>query len=394
MAKFDFNNSRKAKFFNSGENQKYLQTFLDNKEIFFTNYGWYKTQGHNAANLTKTDAYGLATFNCKAKVRKAAPMADLRAPLGDSNQLDKVGFKWYTASIPDFITPGFVETAPERYYRMKQFEEFGNDADIVMEYVDNVQTLIDSVDATMNFMTAQLMSTGKIDYTGIGRGISTPLHKAIDPIEYGDNFVNGGAKVWSDSSATILTYMKEKEAQYRETRGGYDGPLVWQMTRKTFNDVFLKNKEVRDLVTDWRKLNYIASTATMPISKDQFMKAFTDFEGVSPIDVVTEKERNITHTKDEFKQGWADNIVVLRPAGDACEFQRTDQLDRKMIEFAGNKAIQTTFGTTNDGLGLLMNSVVPNGKYMEWHTDLMFSACPALIDFPDHMIMDISKADE
>lgn len=39
---------------------------------------------------------------------------DLRAPLGDSNQMDKDGLYWYTASIPDFIAPGFVETAMER----------------------------------------------------------------------------------------------------------------------------------------------------------------------------------------------------------------------------------------------------------------------------------------
>lgn len=393
MAKFDFNNSRIAKFFSSETNIKYLQTFVDSKDIFFTNYGWYRTQGHNSPYLTKTDAYGLATFNVKARALKAAPMADLRAPLGDSNQTDKTGLKWYTASIPDFITPGYVETAAERYYRMQQFEEFGNDADIIADWRDEVQMRMDSVDATMNYMTAQLMSTGKIDYRGIGRGISTPLHTAMSPVEYGDNFVNGGEKAWTDKDATILTYMKEKEAKYRENRGGYDGELVWQMTRKTFNDVFLKNKEVKELVLDWRKLNYIASTSTMPISKEQFLKAFTDFEGVSPIEVVTEKERNLTHSKDEFKQGWSDDIVVLRPAGDAVEFERTEALDKKMIEFAGNKAISTVFASTNEGLGLLMNSVVPNGRYMEWHTDLMFSACPALIDFPDHMIMDITNAD-
>lgn len=393
MAKFDFNNSRLAKFFGSQENTAYLQSFLDRKDVFFTNYGWYKTQGHNASFLTTTDNYGLATFNVKARKLKAAPMADLRAPLGDSNQMDKNGHKWYTASIPDFITPGYVETAVERYARIKQFEEFGDDADILADWSDEVQTRIDSVDATMNFMTAQLMSTGKIDYSGIGRGISTPLHKAIDPIEYGDNFINGGAKKWADPSATILTYMKEKEAKYRETRGGFDGALKWQMTRNTFYNVFLKNAEVRELVTNYRQLNNIASTKTMPISKEQFIQAFVDFEGVSPIEIVTEKERNLTHTTDEYKQGWSDNIVVLRPAGDACEFERTDSLDRKLIEYAGNKAISTVFGTTNDGLGLLMNSVVPNGKYMEWHTDIMFSACPALIDFPDHCIMDITKTD-
>lgn len=393
MPKFDFNNSKLARFFSSQENQRYLQAFLNQKDIFFVNYGWYKTQGHNSPFLTKTDPHGLATFNVKARKLKTSPMADLRAPLGDSNQMDKGGHEFYTASIPDFITPGYVENAMERYARIQQFEEFGNDADVLADWTFAVQEQMDSVDATMNYMTAVLMSTGKIDYTGIGRGISAPLHTAIDPIKYGDNFVNGGPKKWADSTATILTYMKEKEAKYREVRGGFDGPLKWQMTRNTFYNVFLKNAEVRELVTNYRTLNYIASTKTMPISKEQFYAAFVDFEGVSPIEIVTEKERNLTHTKDEYKQGWADNIVVLRPDGDAVEFERTDNLDKKLLEFAGNNAISTVFGQTNDGLGLLMNSVVPNGRFKEWHTDIMFAACPGLINFPNHQIMDITKAD-
>ena len=120
MGKLDFNNSRYAKFFADKENQRFLQTFLDKKDIFFVNYGWYKTQGHNAPNPTPTDAAGLATFTVKARKLEAAPMMDLRAPLGDSNQMDQNGLEFYSATIPDFIAPGYVETAPERDYMVKQ----------------------------------------------------------------------------------------------------------------------------------------------------------------------------------------------------------------------------------------------------------------------------------
>ena len=45
MPKFDFNNSRKARFFSDPENTRYLQKFIDKKDIFHVNYGWYLTQG-------------------------------------------------------------------------------------------------------------------------------------------------------------------------------------------------------------------------------------------------------------------------------------------------------------------------------------------------------------
>lgn len=388
MGKLDFNNSRYAKFFADKENQRFLQTFLDKKDIFFVNYGWYKTQGHNAPNPTPTDAAGLATFTVKARKLEAAPMMDLRAPLGDSNQMDQNGLEFYSATIPDFIAPGYVETAPERDYMVKQYEEFGNDADIIAAWAQKVQKQMDSVDATMNFMTAQLMTKGSIDYTGIGRGIQMPLHKANIP---SGNFMKCGTKAWAEADCRLLTQMKELERKYRDERGGYGGGLVWQMTRKTYYDVFLENVEVKELVKNYRYLHRIAYTDGMPVTAEEFNQAFVEFQGVSPIEIVTEKERNKTNTADQFVSGWDDKIAILRPAGDAVEFERTNILDQRMIEKYGANAITTVFAKTNDGLGLLLNRTMDNGQFKEWHTDIMMSACPALINFPNHVIIDITK---
>ena len=122
MAKFDFNNSRYAKFFSDKTNQRFLQTFLDRKDIFRTNYGWYLTQGRIATNITPTDANGIATFSVKARKLEAAKLMNMRAPLGETTQGDKKGFEWYSNSIPDFISDGFRETALERDYRICQYE--------------------------------------------------------------------------------------------------------------------------------------------------------------------------------------------------------------------------------------------------------------------------------
>lgn len=388
MAKFDFENSRYARFFSDKENQRFLQSFLDRKDIFFTNYGWYLTQGKIAPNFTPTDHNGISTFSVKCKKLEAAKLMSMRAPLGDTIQGDKKGLKWYSATIPDFIAEGFTETAMERDYRLKQYEEFGNDADLISEWADNVQDRINSLDTTMNFMTAKLMSTGEIDYTGIGVGIQAPVHKALIPKE---NFIKAGAKAWTDETCDILAQMQKIEWNYREARGGYSGELVWQMTRKTFYETFLKNPAIQKLYASWCKAHFVAYAEGMTVTIDQFSKAFSEVQGISPIEIVTERERNATFTSDTTVQAWADNIVVLRPAGKVVEFERKEILDRRLIERYGNDAIKSVFGTTNNGLGLLLNETTGAGRYKEWHTSLMLAAVPALTDFMDHMIIDISQ---
>ena len=390
MAKYNFEDSRYAKFFASPEHNRFLQSFLDNSALFYTDYGWYKTQGRMSAEETPTQADGTAMFSVKARKLKAPYLMDLRAPLGDSNQAEPSKVHTYGASIPDFITKAMVETATERSYKVKMFEQFGNDADIVATYVDNLQDKFNAVDATMTFMTAQLMSTTKIDYTGIGQGIQLPLHKADVPTS---NFLKAGAKAWADVDCKLLTQMRVLEEKVRHQMGDYAGPMIWQMTRNDFYDVFLKNKEVRAFVSDFRKLNYLASTQEIPIVASEWNKAVIDLEGISPIEIVVEQENNKTHTKEEVVKGWKDGTVVLRPAGDAVEFQHKAILDEQMIRDYGANAITSVFGRGNDGLSLVVNSTVDNGRFKEWHTDVMMSACPALIEFPNHYIIDIKTAD-
>ena len=315
MPKFDFNSSRYAKFFADRSNRRFLQTFIDTEGILYTNYGWHLTQGRPANAPTPTDSSGVATFTVKARKVEAAPLMDLRAPLGDSNQMDKEGLSFYSATIPDFIAPGWVETAMEREYRIRQFELFGSDADIV------------------------------------GRGIKTPLHKAAIPEE---NFVKAGALVWTDSSCKLLEQMKHIEDTYREKRN-YTGSLIWQVPRKMYYEVILENAQVKELIADYRKnpLAYQATTEGQSFTEFAFRQAVIDYQGVSPIEVVTEKERNKTHTTDTFIHGWKENVAVLRPAGDAVEFEYTENLDQRMFQRYGSKAISKVFAQTNDGLATL-----------------------------------------
>lgn len=390
MAKYDFNSSRYAKFFSSKTNQRILQDYLNTEGVLHTNYTWYTTQGRKATAPTPTAPNGTATFTVKGRDLHAAPLMDLRAPLADTNQMDAEGIEFYSASIPDFAAPGYVETAAEREARNKQFEMFGNDADIVAAWTEYVQMQQDSAQTTLNNLTAQLITTSKIDYRGLGRGIQAPLHKAPYPAA---NFVKAGDKVWTDPDCEILTQMAQIEQAYRDARST-SVSLIWQIPRAMFYNVFLANKQVKELVDSYKKnpMAWIAQATGTPVTSQLFERAVQDFPGVSPIKIVEERERNLTNTGDAFIQGWANDIAVLRPAGDAVEFEYTPVLDREMFEKYGASTITKVWASVLDGLATVVNTTTNNGIYKEWHTDLLMSACPASLLFRDTIVVKTSEA--
>ena len=389
MAKFDFNDSRYAKFFSDKQNTNFLQTFLKQEGILYTNYGWWKTQCNIDPMATPTAPDGSATFTQKARKLEAAPMLDLRAPMGKGRSGDKSGFDFYTASIPDFISEEDIETAPEREYKENMFTQFGNDADIVAAWVSKIQDKVNGADATMNFMTAKIMSTGLIDYTGIGRGIQLPLHEANIPAE---NKVKAGAYIWEDTAnCKILTQMHIIEENFRD-KWGYSGALTWKLPRDMYYNVFLANSEVKELVKSYRTLNYIASTDAMKVTDQEFQQAFVDYQGVSPIEIVVEKERNRTNTGDAMVHGWEQGTAVLCPAGFVCDVKHAIPLDQPMYQKYGNNIISKVFAQVNNGLYNIINTTIPNGELLEWHSVLTTSAVPALNEFPFHVLVDTKTA--
>ena len=235
MAKFDFNNSRYAKLFSDGD-VRFLQTYIDNAALLQVNYGWWTTQFTKAGNLTPTAPDGTATFTVKSRKTQAAPLMDIRSRLGDSMPLDNEGVAFYSATIPDFIAAGIVEKATERYYKEQQFEEFGNDRDIVAAWTDEVQTRYDSANATLTYMGAQLESTGQIYYNA-GRGAHMPLYKAAIPNE---NFKTAGTKVWTDTTANLIDQMAKIEDDFRNATG-FNGAMVWKIPVQMFRDVVKTN---------------------------------------------------------------------------------------------------------------------------------------------------------
>lgn len=394
MAKFDIRNEMMVKFFSSKYNRDYLQSYINREGILRCNYGWYLTQGEIDPNLTPIDAEGTALFKVKSRELKPATMMNLRAPLGEGYQKEKGGAKYYMASIPDFAADGFREKATERWYRKRQLQqEFGNEADLVDEWTDKVQDLVDSLDSTMTYMAAKISSTGILDWSKIGRGIQDEaLYNANVPKEH---FKKGGALEWSNAKCDLLEQMRKFEEDWRKENIQYANvPLVWQITKNDYNNILLKNKQIAELWQSWAKANYIAFLQNYGPNKEMFLKSVTDLNGLSPIEIVDEEEQNMRFDGTvETVHGWADGTVVLRPAGKPLKFMRKEIIDKSIFEDIGNEYVDVNWATTNNGLGLLRNKVIPNGDYNEFKTDLFLASVPALLDFPYRWIIDITKKD-
>lgn len=391
MGKYEFENSRYAAFFNSSEGRAILQSFIDTSEMIHVNYGWWRTQFSKAPYETPTDADGKATFTVKARKESSAPMMDMRAPLGEPLVMETKGISFYTGTIVDFISKAIEENAMEREYNERLFQEFGNDADIIREWVKRTQTLIDGKDQTLNYMGAYLISRGKLDWE-VGQGIHAPIQKAEIPEE---NFVNAGEKVWNAPDCKILDQMVIIEDKFRQ-RTGYQGAMKWQVTLDQYQKVFLNNAQVKEWVMYLRNLNTNSPQLAPEIAiipDEMFTAAVSKYPKLSPIEIVEETEKDKTWAGERLVHGWKEGIAVLRPVGDAGLIQYTEILDRTMAGKFGNNVVDINFGVLDGGIAYLANATMANGRYRSWQTSVMMSATPCLTEFPNHIIVDTTTAD-
>ena len=315
----------------------------------------------------------------------------LRAPLGDAPEMDASGIEMYTGSIPDFIGYKWTENARQRQYKKEIFEQFGNDTDLIQAWVrDVVQVGVNSAEATLTNLTAQLMTKASMSWKGMGEGIQMFLQKIEAFPE--KNRLKAGTKAWTDPECKIINQMRKIEDKYRDDRGGYEGALVWKMTRKMYRETFLENAEVKEWYKNWCIAKRIAYTETMSVIDEDFTKTLADMTGLSPIEIVVEKERNKTVSTDTFVQGWDNKYVVLCPATDPVQYRWTPIIDQKVQQDFGAKNIDVNWASVVDGLVTVGNYAMDNGQFREWQTKVMMSACPVLNDFMNHCIIDTSQA--
>jgi hypothetical protein len=380
-----FENSDYNKIWESQEGREIFSVIVNDPSFLKPNYTFWSEKFRIDPVLTPSNEKGEATFTSKMRELVAADMMDMRAPLGDTRVADKGGVAYYNGRIPDFAPAGYVEKATERWYKQQNFDQFGDAALIAQYTTSEVQRMLDSANMTLSYLAAKALSTGETIYD-MGEGIHSAIYKSYIPEE---NFVKAGEKAWSDPTAPILDYMREIETEFKD-KWGLEMPMQWEMTEEMFDGYFLNNEQVKEWVRTWNAMNNVILPEGLLLTDELVNNAYAKHPyKLSPIVLVNEKQKDVNKG---VVNGWKKGIAVLRPAGYAGYVRRAAILDEPIFKAYGNNINSYNFTPAMGGLGVWMNSVVVNGNFKEWHTDLFVKAIPTLDEFLYHVIVDTTQA--
>lgn len=380
-----FENGNYNKIWEANEGRKVISTILTEEGFIKPNYTFYLEKFKIDPTITPTNHKGEAIFTSEMREIVSADLMDMRTPLGETRVADKAGVAYYTGRIPDFAPAGFVEKATERWYKEENFAQFGDAALIAQFATNELQRMIDSANMTLSYLAAKALSTGETIYD-MGDGIQSAIYKSYIPEE---NFVNAGEKVWSDPSAKILDQMSAIEESFKN-KWGVEMPMQWEMTQEMFDAYFLKNEQVKEWVKYLNVVNNTPLPENLTLTRELVEKAIPQHPyNLSPIVIVNEKQKDINQG---VVRGWKAGNAVLRPRGYAGYIRRASILDEVIYKRYANSVNSYNFTPALNGLGVFMNSVVVNGNFKEWHTDLFVKAIPTLDEFLYHIIVDTTTA--
>lgn len=378
-----FEQSTYNKIWDSTEGSQIVTQILNSPDLINANHMFWTEKFRVDPNITPTNQEGEAVFISRMREIESGVLMDMRAPLGDSVPEDKKGIAYYSGVIPEFISKGTVEKATERDYKEKLFEQFGDVALVAAYATDVLQSKIDSANQTLSNMSAQLLSTSKIIYKS-GVGIQGNVLKAEVPAA---NFLKAGAKVWTDTTARLLDQIVEIVEDIKDKTGIANWQL--EVTKDQFKNCFLKNAQVIEWVRYMNIINNQPLPERLVLSREMAMSALASFEGLPPIVIIEEKQKDADST---IVHGWKAGVAVLRPAGIAGYMRRTTIKDTELFTKYGNSVNSYSFTPALNGLATVRNSVIVNGNFKEWHTDVVLAGVPSLDQFLYHYIIDTTTA--
>lgn len=378
-----FEQSTYNKIWDSTEGSQIVTQILNSPDLINANHMFWTEKFRVDPNITPTNQEGEAVFISRMREIESGVLMDMRAPLGDSVPEDKKGIAYYSGVIPEFISKGTVEKATERDYKEKLFEQFGDVALVAAYATDVLQSKIDSANQTLSNMSAQLLSTSKIIYKS-GMGIQGNVLKAEVPAA---NFLKAGTKVWTDTTARLLDQIVEIVEDIKDKTGIANWQL--EVTKDQFKNCFLKNEQVIEWVRYMNIINNQPLPERLVLSREMAMSALASFEGLPPIVIIEEKQKDADST---IVHGWKAGVAVLRPAGIAGYMRRTTIKDTELFTKYGNSVNSYSFTPALNGLATVRNSVIVNGNFKEWHTDVVLAGVPSLDQFLYHYIIDTTTA--
>lgn len=373
------------KIWDSSEGRQIVTTILNDPDLIRANHNFWTTKFRIDPQICQTNQEGEAMFISRMRPIESGVVMDMRAPLGDSIPEDKKGIAYYQGVIPELISRGTVEKAPEREYKERLFEQFGDAALVAAYATDVLQTKIDGANQTLSHFSAQLLSTGQIVYKQ-GQGIQGNVLKADIPA---DNFIKAGKQVWTEPSARLLDQIVDIVDKLKD-KWGLDMAFQLEVTREMFKNCFMKNEQVIEWVRYVNIINNQPLPERLVLTSDMVMPALQKFEGLPTIVIVEEKQKDETNG---IVHGWKDGNAVLRPLGYAGYMRRTTIKDVSLFTKYGNSVNTYSFTPALNGLATVRNAVIVNGNFKEWHTDLVLAAVPSLDEFLYHVIIDTTEAD-
>lgn len=393
MAKYGM---KKAHFYDqlwSDADKTFLQAFIDESAMLQSKY-LFAYRHFEIGNMTlPTGAHGEAVFRIVASKPRQDEMADFRAPLSATTQMDRNGVEEYLGSIPE-LGKGFIETATERYQKEKIVEELGTnviDTQLVSNYIKDLQALKNTIDSRLSNMAAQLLSTGKISgFNAENEGVIWYKQDAHIPAE---NYVKSGALTWDDPDVDLVEQMQKIEQDFRD-RTGYEGAMKWNVTLNMWRNIFLKNEKLKADVVNYRTIAEKPVSLGSSMATEWVNEYLTALNITSPIEIIDEGEVLSGISIRKPVRGWEDKIAVLRPVGYAGIIQHTTTLDRTFAERFKSPVVEKMVASIGEGgIMTLVNYTKDEAGLPVWGTDLFCAAAPSLYEFPYHVIVDTSEAE-
>lgn len=390
-----------------GSNTGFLQTLIDNTiEIESNSFFWQEhfTVEGNEYDIDLGDLKKNPAWTVRQKINRTVPMADAMAPLSETAQLDNEGWTEKTGSIYQY-GKGLFETSMSKMELEARLRELNaNDQNLVTGFVRGVADLIKTHNYRLSHMAAQVLSYGGAYTNANTRGFSgvDTVQSAYIPTA---NFKTAGAKVWSDATADIPSYMQKIEYDFKVANNiPEDTPFEWDIPYDTVVNVLLKNAAFISEVNRYIRLyapdkvviinNSQSAIDASVITWEQLVAySRSSVSKISPIRVVKESQTVQDITTVRTVNGWKPNTVVLRPLGMAGVIVHAKTADVQLMQSGEvNNNIQFSLAKVQNFL-YVINKITPNGMLKSYHTDVIGRYAPVLNESLYHVCVDISTAD-
>lgn len=384
MAKYGTINLGSYDDFFLSSDAKYLQKYINTEGLINVNYKFAYENFSIDPDVLATDADGVTAFKVSNKIQEADGMADFKAPMAKNTGIDQNGSAGYTGSIGNIGKGLNPVTITDREKKAKIMEQFGNESPLVLDYVENVQTLTNYLDSRLSWMSGKMLTLGQI--------LSEDGFYAIDARIPAANKVKAGAKAWTDEDADILAYMNEIETKYRERTNDLQ-PMKWQIPLYMWRNTFLTNKGIKAKINELRTARELPTASGGMVIEEWVLNYIQELGLTSPIEIVKEGEVKVgLDTRTDVK-GWDNKYAVLRPVGYAGRILHGEILKAKVFGSYASKTVQRQIAYMNGGVYALINSVFEDANGMPvFKTDMEAACAPVLTEVPSHVVVDTSEA--